>query len=68
MGLTKVGDKRAKYYYEIASEADAEHFLAAIRAPVDPARAAATLNFLRQRLQLGSVKFPVPMRRLIAIK
>ncbi|GAA4889651.1 class I SAM-dependent methyltransferase [Tessaracoccus lubricantis] len=68
VGLTKAEDKRAKYYYEVASEEDAEHFLAGLRAPVDAARAAGTLDFLAQRLQLGPVKLPLPMRRIIAIK
>lgn len=67
-GLTKVEDKRAKYYYELGSEEDAERFLAGLRAPVDASRAAATMDFLGQRLQLGPVRFPLPMRRIIAIK
>lgn len=68
VGLTLAEDKRAKYYYELADEKDAEDFLAGLRAPVDAARTAATLDFLAQRLQMGPVKLPLPMRRIIAIK
>lgn len=68
VGLTKAEDKRAKYYYELAGEEDAEQFIEGLRAPVDAARAAAALDFLGQRLRLGPVKIPLPMRRIIAIK
>ncbi|MFT3888892.1 MAG: class I SAM-dependent methyltransferase [Arachnia sp.] len=68
VGLTKAEDKRARYYYEVASEDDAERLLDGLRAPIDPARGAAAVEYLRGRLTDGPVRVPLPMRRLIAIK
>ena len=68
VGLTKAEDARAKYYYEIDDEADATRLLAGLRAPVEPERAGAALEFLRARLGDGPIRIPLPMRRIIAIK
>lgn len=68
VGLTKAEDARAKYYYEVADEADAARLLAGLRAPVDAERAASAIEFLRGRFASGPVRIPLPMRRIIAIK
>lgn len=68
VGLTKAEDKRAKYYYEIADERDAVTLFEGLRAPGDPERIAAALEFLRPRWADGPVRVPVPMRRIIALK
>lgn len=68
VGLTKAEDARAKYYYEVSDEADAARLLAGLRAPVEPERAAAAMEFLRSRLSSEPVRVPLPMRRIIAIK
>ncbi|MBK7819859.1 MAG: methyltransferase domain-containing protein [Tessaracoccus sp.] len=68
VGLTKAEDKRARYYYEVASEEDALRLLDGLRAPIDAARGAAAIEYLRGRLADGPIRVPLPMRRLIAIK
>lgn len=69
VGLTKAEDKRAKYYYEIANESDAATLLEAMKAPGNAERVADGIEFLRTRLMAaGPMRFPLPMRRIIAIK
>lgn len=68
VGLTKAKDARAKYYFEVTDEKDAEALLAGLRAPVEVERAGTAIDFLRQRLVNGPVRIPLPMRRIIAIK
>ncbi|MDF1488256.1 class I SAM-dependent methyltransferase [Tessaracoccus caeni] len=68
-GLTKSEDSRARYFFEVHNAADAEVLFDGLRAPKDPARRAAATAFLLSRADRhGSVRVPLPMRRITAIK
>ena len=69
VGLTKSEDSRARYFFEVHDAADAEVLFDGLRAPKDPTRRAAATAFLLSRADRhGSVRVPLPMRRITAIK
>ncbi|HMR49913.1 MAG TPA: class I SAM-dependent methyltransferase [Arachnia sp.] len=68
-GLTKSEDSRARYFFEVHNVGDAEVLFDGLRASRDPARRAAATAFLLGRADRdGSVRVPLPMRRITAIK
>lgn len=68
-GLTKSEDSRARYFFEVHNADDAEVLFDGLRASKDPARRAAATAFLMGRADRdGSVRVPLPMRRITAIK
>ncbi|MEZ5087435.1 MAG: class I SAM-dependent methyltransferase [Tessaracoccus sp.] len=69
VGLTKSEDSRARYFFEVHGPNDAEILFDGLRAPKDPTRRAAATAFLLSRADRhGSVRVPLPMRRITAIK
>lgn len=67
VGLTKVEDSRARYWYSVADRGDAETLLAGLRQATDKGRAAAA-DFLADRAEGGAFDVPLPMRRIVALK
>lgn len=68
VGLQKAEDARARFSFPIAGREDAEHFVAAIRATKDPARAEAVVEHLVELAERRPVAMPLPFRRVVALK
>ena len=69
-GLTRVEDKRERYYFTVGSREDAELVLSGLYLPTTrPSRVTAAAEFLEDRLRRhGPVEIAIPMRRIVAIK
>jgi SAM-dependent methyltransferase len=70
VGLTRVEDKRERYYFSVRSREDAELLLSGLYLPdTRHSRVEAAVEYLEDRLQRDeSVEVAIPMRRVVAIK
>ncbi len=68
VGLTKMEDARGRHHFEVRNRADAELLISGLRRAGDRARADSAINFLAARAEIGPVRVPLPMRRIVAIK
>ena len=68
VGLKKVEDSRARYYFSVANREDAEVLLAGLRQAPDRAKSSLALDFLEARAGQGPLRIPLPMRRIVALK
>ena len=68
VGLTKAEDSRARYYFEVIGEDDARTLLAGLRANAGSTRSVNAVATLTAWVADEPLRFPLPMRRLIAIK
>ncbi|MFV0428167.1 MAG: methyltransferase domain-containing protein [Arachnia sp.] len=68
VGLTKVEDSRARFHFDVSNREDARALVDGMRSVLDQARAENAVDFLASRAADGVVRFPLPMRRIVAIK
>ena len=67
-GLQKVEDSRARFYFDVRNREDAELLIGGLRPTDDVDRARQAVNYLAERVKEHTVRLPLPMRRLLAIK
>lgn len=67
-GLQKVEDARARFYFDVRNRDDAELLIGGLRPTEDVERARQAVNYLAERVKEHTVRLPLPMRRLLAIK
>lgn len=67
-GLTKAEDSRARFYFTITGEQDAQLLLSGLRATDDPDRVRKAVSYLSDLAREHPVEFPLPFRRILALK
>ncbi|RRD46698.1 class I SAM-dependent methyltransferase [Tessaracoccus sp. OH4464_COT-324] len=67
-GLTKAEDSRARFHFTVRDADDAELLLAGLRAADDPSRARKAVEYLTDAARTQPVEFPLPFRRVLALK
>lgn len=67
-GLQKAEDARAKFYFDVRHHDDAVQLIAGLRATEDAERAKHAIDYLTERAKRGTVRIPLAMRRVLAIK
>lgn len=68
VGLTKMEDSRGRHHFEVRNREDAETLIGGLRQAGDRAQASSAIDFLTARALKGTVRVPLPMRRIVAIK
>jgi hypothetical protein len=66
--LQKAEDARAKFYFDVRNRDDAELLVGGLRPTEDIERARHAVNYLTQQARDHTVRLPLPMRRVLAIK